>query len=100
MPVRHVFLWRVESGNDPDEIVNLLNTLPNHCPGITGWEIGRNQAPPNENGDPWDGVLISEHESWEALEEYSQHPYHNEVVGKVVPLMSDRAVVDFELDGA
>ncbi len=100
MAVRHIFLWRVGEGNDPDQIVELLNTLPSRCPGIVGWEIGRNQALPNENGDPWDGALISEHESWEALEAYSQHPYHNEVVGKVVPMMSGRAVVDFELGGA
>jgi Stress responsive A/B Barrel Domain len=97
MAVRHVFLWRVGQGNDPDQIVELLNTLPSRCPGILHWEIGHNQAPPNENGAPWDGALISAHESWEALDAYSQHPYHAEVVGKVVPLMSDRAVVDFEL---
>lgn len=98
--IRHIFLWQVAPGNDPDEIVDILNTLPGKCPGIVGWEIGKNQAPPNENGEPWDGSLISDHESWQALDEYSNHPYHSEVVEKLLPRFSARAVVDFEREGS
>lgn len=98
--VRHVFMWKVGSGHDPDEIIAVLNTLPDRCPGIVGWKIGKNEAPPNENGDPWDGVLISDHESWEAMDGYSNHPYHTEVVEKLLPRFSDRAVVDYTLEQA
>ncbi len=98
--VRHIFLWRVAPGHDHDEIIDTLNTLPGKCPGITNWDIGRNAAPPNENGEPWDGALISDHESWEALDEYSNHPFHSEVVAKLLPRFADRAVVDYELQAA
>lgn len=96
MAVRHVFLWRLNPGHDADEIIALLNTLPDRCPGIIGWQIARNQAPPGEGGDSWDGVLISDHESWDALNAYSAHPYHLEVVHKLLPSFAGRAVVDFE----
>jgi len=95
--IRHIFLWRVAEGHDPDEIVEILNTLRERCPGIVGWEIGQHQGEPNENGDPWHGALISDHPSWEALDEYSNDPYHSEVVEKLLPRFAERAVVDFEV---
>ena len=95
--IRHIFLWRVADGHDPDEIVAILNTLRDRCPGIVGWEIGQHQGEPNESGDPWHGALISDHPSWEALNEYSNDPYHSEVVEKLLPRFSERAVVDFEV---
>jgi hypothetical protein len=94
--IRHIFLWRVAEGQDPAEIIEILNTLPKRCPGIVGWEIAHHHGEPNENGDPWDGALISDHESWEALEEYSNDPYHTEVVERLLPRFAERAVVDFE----
>lgn len=97
MTVRHIFLWQVVPGTEHDEIIDTLNTLRDRCPGIASWDIGRNEAPPNENGDPWDGALISDHESWEALDEYSNDPYHAEVVAKLLPKFQNRAVVDYVL---
>jgi hypothetical protein len=94
--VRHIFLWKVAPGENPAEIIELLNTLPERCPGIVGWEISDHQAEPNPNGDPWDGALISDHESWEAMDAYTNHPYHMEVVEKLLPRFAERAVVDFE----
>lgn len=97
--VRHVFLWKLASGENLQEVIGVLNTLPKNCPGIVGWEISGHQAEPNPNGDPWDGVLISDHESWEALDAYTNHPYHGEVVKKLLPKFAERAVVDFEREG-
>lgn len=94
--VRHVFLWRVAPGNDPEDIVRILNTLPDNVPGIIGWEIGQHRGDPGDSGDPWDGTLISDFESWDALEAYSNHPFHLEVVETLLPRFSARAVVDFD----
>lgn len=98
--VRHIFLWRVAPSADPDEIVALLNTLPEKVPGIQNWEIGRHQGAKGDSGDPWDYALITDFDSFDALEQYSDHPYHVEVVEKLLPRFSDRAVVDFERSGA
>lgn len=94
--VRHVFAWRLGAGADAGKVVEILNTLPENVPGILSWEIGKHQGDEGDSGDPWDYVLISDFDSFEALEEYSQHPYHVATVEKLLPHFAARAVVDFE----
>lgn len=98
--IRHVFAWRIAAGQNHQEILDILNTLPEKLPIIKYWEIGVHQGDPGDNGAPWDGVLISDFESWEALEEYSNDPYHVSVVENLTPRFESRAVVDFERNDA
>jgi hypothetical protein len=97
--VRHIFLWRVAEGSSQTEIVDILNTLPPRLPVIKGWQVGSHAGDPGENGAPWDGALITDFDNWEGLEEYSNDPFHLDVVAKLMPMFSDRAVVDFEIEG-
>lgn len=76
--------------------MDILNTLPAKLPVIKYWNIGSHQGDPGENGAPWDGALITDFDSWECLDTYSNDPYHLEVVAKLMPMFSDRAVVDYE----
>lgn len=94
--IRHVFAWKVAQGHDPDKIVEILNTLPEKLDQIRYWEVGQHKGDPGDNGAPWDGVLISDFESWEALDAYSNDPSHLKVVEQLMPMFADRAVVDFE----
>lgn len=94
--IRHVFLWKAAAGSDPDRIVELLTQLSTRIPSLRSWEIGKHQGDPGDNGDPWDGVLISDFDSWQGLKEYSHHPFHLEVVRELKPLVAERAVVDIE----
>lgn len=99
--IRHVFMWRLVEGADGGEVIDLLNTLSDRLgPVIASWEVGQHQGEPNDNGDPWAGALITDFRSWEDLESYSQDPFHMEVVGKLLPLLSDRAVVDYSVGTA
>lgn len=98
--VRHVFLWRVAEGHDKDKVVELLNTLSTRLTFIKSWDIGTHSAPPNNNGDPWDGALITDFESWEDLDRYSSDPFHSEVVQELLPMVAARAVVDWESDAS
>jgi hypothetical protein len=100
MTVRHVFSWQVAPGHSGDKIVQLLNTLPEKLPQVKGWEIGQHHGDPGENGSPWDGVLVSDFDSWAELESYSNDPQHLEVVEQLMPMFADRAVVDFERQGS
>ncbi|MFC9760389.1 Dabb family protein [Rhodococcus jostii] len=97
--VRHVFLWRVAEGSSQQEIVEILNTLPERLSFIEYWSVGSHQGDPGENGAPWDGALITDFATWEDLEKYSTDPYHLDVVAKLMPMFSERAVVDFEIEG-
>ena len=97
--IRHVFMWQVAEGNDPDEVIDLLNTLKGMS-SIRSWELGKHTGDPGDNGTPWDGVLINDFDDWNGLEEYSVDPFHAEVVAKLLPKLATRAVVDFERDAS
>lgn len=94
--IRHVFMFKIAADASARTIVDILNELPGKVPGIEFWQIGEHSGEPGESGDVWDYVLISDFVSWEALEKYSDHPYHQEVVAKLLPMFADRAVCDFE----
>ena len=96
--IRHVFLWQVAPGHSNDAILDLLNRLSTELDFIESWSLGAHAGAPNDNGDPWDGALLSDFRSWEDLERYSTAPVHMEVVDKLLPMVSGRAVVDFEVD--
>lgn len=95
--IRHVFLWRVAPGADPDEILRILDELPAKVPGIRTWERGKHQGEPGNSGAPWDYALTCDFDSLEALEAYSNHPFHQQVVDRLLPMFADRAVCDFQL---
>lgn len=95
--IRHVFMWKVAKGASPDEIFRILDELPDKVPGIRTWSRGRHQGAPGGSGDLWDGALISDFDSMEALQIYSDHPFHQNVVERLLPMFSARAVCDFEL---
>jgi hypothetical protein len=98
--IRHVFVWRVADGYDNDKVLALLDRLSTEFDFIDNWSLGGHVGEPNENGDPWDGALITDFRSWEDLERYSTAPFHMEVVEELLPMVSARAVVDFELGTA
>jgi Stress responsive A/B Barrel Domain len=98
--IRHVFLWKVSADGDPDRVIDLLTQLSTRIPALRSWEIGKHQGDPGDNGEPWDGVLISDFDTWQGLEEYSNDPFHLEVVRELKPLVAERAVVDIERKNA
>ena len=96
--VRHVFLWKVAPGSDPDEVVAILNELPDRVPGALTWSIGAHQGAPGASGDVWEYGLVCDFESYETLKRYSEHPAHLEIIDRLLPMFEARAVCDFEID--
>ena len=97
--IRHVFLWRLVDQERSDDVLALLGQLSDGLDFIVSWDIGKQMAEPGGNGDPWDGALITDFVGWDDLERYSNAPLHVEVVEKLLPLVKDRAVVDWEKVG-
>ena len=93
--IRHMFMWQVANPADRQRVLDLLTTLSERLPTLRSWELGANDGEPNDNGDPWDGALISDFDYWEGLKAYSEDPFHTEVVSELLPLVKSRAVVDF-----
>ena len=95
--IRHIFLWKTAKDANPDEVIRILNELPKKISEIKGWSIGKHQGAPGASGDIWDYGLTTDFDSMDDLKRYSDHPFHMEVVERVLPMFAARAVCDYEL---
>ncbi|GGB21442.1 hypothetical protein GCM10011492_09220 [Flexivirga endophytica] len=93
--IRHVFAWKVAEGADNARAIELLKDFSTKVDVVRSFEIGAHTGDPGDNGDPWDGALITDFDDWADLDTYSDHPAHVELLGDLLPLLSERAVVDF-----
>jgi hypothetical protein len=98
--IRHIVLWKL-AAEDADtralhaeQIAERLTSLVPVIDEIEALEVGRNVANPATN---WDVALVSEFADAEALERYSVHPAHQEVVEFVRSVTADRSAVDYPL---
>lgn len=98
--IRHIFLYKVAPGADANEILRILNELPEKVPGIRTWTLGRHTGEPGASGDLWDYGLVCDFDSFEALQTYSDHPFHMQVVERLTPMFAARAVCDYEFKTA
>ena len=48
--IRHVFLYKVAAGSDPQKVIEILNTLPKKVAGIRTWTVGKHQGVPGASG--------------------------------------------------
>lgn len=96
--IRHVFFWKVTPDGDPDYVLKRLNELPTKIPGCLSWTTGKHEGEEGISGDLWDYALVADYASMADLEEYSNHPFHTEVVEELLPFFADRAVCDFHID--
>jgi hypothetical protein len=100
MTVRHVVVWRLkgESSEEKmrayDELAPHLEALVGVIPGLLSLSVSYSTGP---NPNNWDMCLISDHESWDALDTYATHPSHLEVASRVAEATIKRAGADFEL---
>jgi hypothetical protein len=98
--IRHVVVWRLlgESVEDKRQRFEVLapelEALANSVPGVLSLSVRLSTGPNPKN---WDMCLVSDHESWEALEIYANHPEHLAVAAKVADNVSERAGADFEV---
>ncbi|MBO1901508.1 Dabb family protein [Leucobacter weissii] len=97
--IRHVVTFRFRA-RDPEgraaaasELRSALEPLAEVVPGVRSLEIGIDDgAVPGH----WDAVLISLHDSFEALAAYQVHPAHQAALTIVGALVTDKSVVDYE----
>jgi hypothetical protein len=98
--IRHVVVWSLKGDSDGekrerfDSLKPQLEALVNSVPGLLSLSVDYSTGPNPKN---WDMCLISDHESWEALETYANHPDHLAVASQVAENVTDRAGADFEL---
>ncbi|MGV9799441.1 Dabb family protein [Mycobacterium sp. NPDC003449] len=93
--IRHVFAWKVVDPQNADSVIDLLAEYSKSQEVVRHFEIGGHTGDPGDNGDPWDGVLITDFDDWEGLRVYSDHPDHVKLVEVLLPMVKERAVIDF-----
>ena len=71
-----------------------LEALVGQIPGLLSLSVSYSTGP---NPNNWDMCLISDHESWEALDTYATHHAHLAVASKVAHHTTERAGADFAL---
>ncbi|WP_129669929.1 Dabb family protein [Phytoactinopolyspora endophytica] len=98
--IRHVVSWtltdqaRSDRTGTLDEMRRRLEPLVGLVPGLRNLWVGADLGVAQSN---WDVVLISEHDSAEALQDYQDHPAHLEAVAYVKTVVTERACVDVEV---
>ena len=91
--VRHVVMWKLKEASEERSatIKKGLEELNGKIPGLVSLEVGIDK----NNLDSV--VLISVHESWEALAAYAKHPLHVAAADTYVrPFTAARQSVDCE----
>ena len=95
--IRHIVMWKL-SATEPaervsvtQEITRLLEGLLGVVPGMTSLKVTSDLGNDSTN---FDLVLVSEHESPEALQGYQEHPAHRAAAQWIRANVSNRASVD------
>ncbi|HWU32763.1 MAG TPA: Dabb family protein [Marmoricola sp.] len=98
--IQHVVAFRFQGASldqrrrNAERAAELLRPLAGSVPGL------RELVIENDRGaDPahWDMVLISHHDSLDALLVYMDHPLHSTAKSAIDQIVEQRAIVDFEI---
>ena len=98
--IRHVVMWKMrgpspaEKREQAERVRQALLGLVGKVPGMTSLEVGVGEPSDEQLADV---VLMTSHDTWQALEVYQKHPEHQVVAGLIGELRSERRVVDFEV---
>jgi hypothetical protein len=101
--IRHVVLFRLAATDpvrreaDVAEMRRRLEALVPVVPGVSDLVL---RADLGVDDGHWDAVLVSHHATREDLASYAVDPRHREVIAFVSTVVTDRAVVDCDLETA
>jgi hypothetical protein len=92
--IRHVLCMRLADRDHDDAIRARLTSLVGVVPGLLRMDVE-----PDLGVAPghWDLVLVSDHESADALAGYQAHPEHRAAAAFVAAFVRERAIVDYAL---
>lgn len=92
--VKHVVAFKLEKLQDGPMLKDAIESMAGKIPGLLSIEAGLDF---NMSAAAYDLVLISSHEDEDALNIYQDHPVHVEVKNLIVPRVTGRVVVDYNI---
>jgi hypothetical protein len=95
--IRHIVQWKLKPTDDRAAVVEEIRAALEPLVGVVPGLISLTVRPDVSGGDNWDAVLVSEHDSVDAVAAYMAHPAH--VAAAAVPrsYAEQRAVVDYQV---
>ena len=91
--VKHIVMWNLKDEKDGDAVKNKLLSMSKEIEEIKNIQVGLNVK---TGGTTHDVILITEHDSFDNLQKYQDHPYHLEIKKFIPKYCKDRVCVDFE----
>ena len=102
--IQHVVMWKIKEfaeEKSKEELMEIiqekLNSLPAKINELRSLTVGSNVVASNA---AWDVCLVTTFDSVETLRRYQVHPEHQLVAAFIGKVVTDRAVVDFEISGS
>ncbi|GAA4062522.1 Dabb family protein [Agromyces indicus] len=98
--IRHIVLFKLTdrsphgAAEQVETLRSALEPLAASVPGVLGLRVS---ADTTSIATHWDAALETEHASWEDLAAYQAHPEHRRAVEAIDPVVTERAVVDYEV---
>lgn len=90
--IKHVVIWKLKDLDKGPALKEAIEELDGKIPGLISIEAGLDI---NKSDAAGDLILISTHESKEALATYQDHPLHLELKEKIIAAVTSRIVVDY-----
>ncbi len=94
--VRHIVIFKLNDVKDGPMLKKAIEGMDGKIPGLISIEAGLDFSKTDGSGDL---VLISDHETRAALNVYQDHPNHVKVKDLIIPRVSSRIIVDYNLNG-
>jgi hypothetical protein len=100
--IRHIVEFKL-AATDPAQRATDAAGIREHLTALVGQVPGlqRMSVEPDLGlvDSHWDVVLVSDHDDNAALEAYQAHPLHKDASAWVSTVVTERAIVDFEVAG-
>ncbi|WP_067967305.1 Dabb family protein [Nocardiopsis trehalosi] len=99
MALRHIALFRWADGTTPAQVAEVeaaLAPLPARVPGLRAYAFG-----PDLGIGPgtYDFAVVADLDDADGFAAYRDHPDHQAALAVILPLLADRAAVQFRIDG-
>lgn len=95
MMITHVVLLKLKDRRPEAQlrVRDLLASMAGRVPQLESLEVGIDTV---RSARSYDVSLISRFETWDDASRYQEHPYHQQTLSQIQPLIESAVVVDYE----
>lgn len=99
MAIRHVYLWNVKEGHDPQFVLNIMRELNKHVPNAirstVGTSIGSHEG---TNAESFQYATTLDVQNYEDVNDYLNHPELVELADKMDASIQNATSIEYPID--